>query len=47
MFFFPKRFAKDGVTRTWHACNTYVKRMEHERATSVTRTCHGKCDKKF
>ena len=59
MLFIFKRFVQDSVTRTCNACNTNVKRAtcnacntnvkraEHVRVTSGTRTCNGKCDKKF
>ena len=47
MLLFSKRFVQDSVTRTCNARNTNVQRAEHESVTGVTRTCHGKCDKKF
>ena len=47
MLFIFKRFVQDSVTRTCNACNTNVKLAQHVRVTSVTRTCNGKCDKKF
>ena len=47
MLFIFKRFAQDSVTRTCNAWNTNVQRAEHVRVTSGTRTCNGKCDKKF
>ena len=42
MLLFSKRFVTDSGTRTCHAWNTYVSRVEHERATRGTRTCNAR-----